>query len=188
VNYSDGNIYIDNSLGNVFISHGNVGTSVWNNKSIVNKSSGNIYINGVNGNDNICSNEYNESSIGICIVGNDRAILNESSATGSIYINQANVVNYAEVYAVNNYIGNIYINNSNITSTNSSAIVNNDGNVFICNSKITSKNYDLVNSSTGTGTINYSSDTIFTSGTNTPKISNPNGTINVDYTGTCLSN
>ena len=119
----------------------------------------NIYINGSIA-DKCTEEEENES--GICIYnGYGRALLNESNATGNIYIDGASIVS-KEFIAVNNYTGNIYI----------------------CNAELDGKTADIRND--GAGNIYYTKKTIFKNDIKTDNINDPSHII-LDDNISCAS-
>ncbi len=122
-NTSSNDITITDTDNKVYIYTNSAGSdNVYYMKSIINVNSGNIKIKGSVADK--CGEE--ENTTGICVYNKiGRAVLNESEATGNIYINGAYIV--GGLQAVNNYIGNTYI----------------------CNAKLNGGTYDINNSSTG---------------------------------------
>ena len=135
-NNSSGNIIIVDNLGPVYVASFNDANKpdYWY-KGIINKAIGNIYISGRNS--DVCSNEANKT--GICIYTEiGRSVLNETSATGNIYINGATIK--SGYLAVNNYVGKIYICNSEVdgitydVSNENGYVYYKDSNIFKNNS------------------------------------------------------
>ncbi len=179
-NQGSGIINITDKKNKVYIIN-NGNNTLYGERSITNYGTGTVNIDGSVS--DICSiNE--ENNTGICIAAYQRTILDEVNATGAININGASIT--SENYlAISNYSGTMNIKNSFIDSyDNAINLITNNPNtvdtsntlINICNSTINSEKKDLVVNSYGT--INYSSNVIFTDGTNTPNYTNAgNGTI-----------
>ena len=114
---SGGLINIDDKNNKVYIASYDVNSSnIWQNKAVLNYKSGNIYINGSIAEK--CGELENDT--GICIYNqNGRGVLNETSATGDIYINGAYILSVTN-FAVDNFIGKIYICGGKIESESNS--------------------------------------------------------------------
>ena len=136
---------------------------------------------------NACTNNVSDTTSGLCVyaegdrdwsnVTANAAVANYGGSVtinGGTYFGGTQSINLASTGTGINNIKNAQILSKKYAIVNN----NNNGVVNICNSTVQGETgYDLSNQSGSTGTINYTSDVIFSSGTNTPNQNNPNGTI-----------
>jgi len=159
--------------------------------AVINSSTGVINIKG-----NLadkCTNDYTNTTSGICIYAEGDKNFTTDTANTAICNTGDGIINidggtiYGGYYGISNHFdGKINILNANISSGNFSIANMRTATTNICNSNITSSKYDLyATSNTTTGTINYSSNVIFTSKNNTPSIGGIGNSIVSNYTGTC---
>ncbi len=105
-------------------------------------------------------------------------ILNQGadSTNGNLTVINTTISSLEDKGLYNTSLGTLSAKNCTITANNNSAVVNGStGTINICNSTISAGTKDLHNNSTGT--INYTTDMVFTNNTNTPTVQNPNGTV-----------
>ena len=162
-------------------------------RPVISIYSGSIYIKANKANK--CTNNESDTKSGLCVFaigdGNGNTSTNGNVAVqnaGSIFINGGTYIGgWSAIYGGGN--GSL----SNVTnaeiiggrngvglSQHPTAILN------ICNSTIKANVFDIANlSNDNTSVISYSNTVTFNDGTNTPKVWNPNGTINANYMGTC---
>ena len=152
---------------------------------VIRNSTGNINIRANKA--NMCTSTANDTTSGLCVyaegdrdwpnVTANAAVANyggEINIDGGTYFGGTQSINLASTGTGINNIKNAQILSKKYAIVNN----NNNGVVNICNSTVQGETgYDLSNQSGSTGTINYTSDVIFSSGTNTPNQNNPNGTI-----------
>ena len=150
--------------------------------AILNNGTGTINIK-ANQADN-CTNNIEDTTSGLCVyvpdgLGNGSL---QNNKDGKVYVDGGTY--YGDIQGINNGSGGIInINNAYINSNMYAILNHSTGTINVCRSILNGNLKDFYNSSTGT--INYSSDVIFTDGTNNPNTYNPNGTVNANYTGTC---
>ncbi|MBP3461324.1 MAG: hypothetical protein J6K21_02830 [Bacilli bacterium] len=160
--------------------------------AIYNSSSGIINIKGNIANK--CTASVNDTTTGLCVYAEGNGDSSSSNGNGAVQNRSTGSINIngGTYYGLNQGINNgtngnlINIKNAKIISGYTGILNNDTGTINICNSQIISSYpKDLINISTGI--INYSSNVIFSNGTNVPVVSNKNGIINSNYTGTCQS-
>ena len=186
----NGNIYINQTNKPIYMRSEAVG---W--KPTINNMAGNLYIKANIANK--CTNIESDTKNGLCIYakgdGSGKISTNGNLAilnTGNAYIDGGT------------YIGGYHgIENDNILNINN-AVIFSDRNAIrakknsvanICNSTLNSLSTELIiwnndNIDTTTTLINYSSNNVFSNGTNVPVIGNNStlSSINANYTGTCI--
>ena len=163
--------------------------------AIYNSSTGTINITGKQANE--CTSNPSDTTSGLCIYSGafDETDINNKS-NGAIQNNKGTInINGGTYYGAwqginNNSTGIINITGNTKIISRRYIILNKTGTINIC--KMNSELNNIVDNVSGdlvinsTGTINYSTDVIFSSGTNIPKIHQNYGTINSNYTGTCI--
>ena len=139
-----------------------------------------------------CTNNEVDTTKGLCVIAIGNGTYGTSNDTGNGAVcNNAGTINidggtYIGSYkAIESGTGTVNIKNALLKSVGYFAVSAYGAGslVNICGSKIESQNIDL--RTYEVSTINYDAHTIFTNGTNSPKIENKQGTINANYTGTC---
>ncbi|MBP3765563.1 MAG: hypothetical protein J6G98_00085 [Bacilli bacterium] len=186
-NVSTGTINISQTNKPIYVSSKAINTSN-SNPAIRNTSTGTINIKSNTANN--CTNNASDTTSGLCVYAEgdknysdvSANLALQNAASGNVNINGGTF--YGGHQAINNNSsGVIKITNAQILSGNRGINNYNNGTVNICNSTINATTVDLRN--TLEGVINYNANMIFTNGTNTPTVYNPNGTINANYSGTC---
>ena len=148
--------------------------------AIVNNSTGSINITANQA--NACTANIADTTSGLCVyaegdknytTGTANAAAS-SNGGGSININGGTY--YGGNVTLSSTTGTFNIKNANLTSGYCAIVLSTDAVLNICSSSIENPSHDIYIKTAST--VNYSSDVIFTDGTNTPTISTNNGTIN----------
>ena len=179
LNAGSGTTNITDNNGRVYIANHSIDQNRV--RTINNNSPGTINITGNKA--DVCNINAGSNSQGICIYGVRRTLINETQCTGNTNVDGATIVNdstYTSPVVI--YSGNMKIKNADIIgmshggiyySTNENASGIEAYSVKVCSSNVTygdSSKYDIYNSTAAT--IYYSSNNVFTDGTNIPKTRN----------------
>lgn len=157
---------------------------------VVNDSGGSINIEANQA--NACTSNVNDTTSGLCVYAEGNGQTINDSGNGAIRNGGTGITNiyggtyYGGYQGLNNGVSGILnVANAKVSSGWISVLNNSTGTINVCDSVLNGGTGDFYN--TTTGTINYSSNVVFTNGTNIPNIyRNPTGTISGNYTDTCI--
>ena len=183
VNNSSGTININQTESPIYFGNTNMYGTIYSTYAIHNTDSGNVYINGSIA--NACNDNPNSTTSGLCLYcKNGRTVLNETTATGNIFMDGAYVVGEQITPFTNWSSGKMYAKNSLIRSysgtwNNAVSLYDNGGaanpensEMNICNSQVLVLNTSMVELYNNSAGIMRYYGTTFTDGTSTPKVSN----------------
>lgn len=160
--------------------------------AITNGSTGTINITGNSANE--CTSDYTKTTSGLCVYAEGDKNYTKDTANTAVANVGDGIINinggtYFGGYMgiSNHYNGVINILSGDISSGWSAIVNSRTATVNICNANISSSKYDIYGSANiTTGTLNYSSNVVFTKGTNTPVTGGITENIIPNYTGTCV--